>query len=94
METRKIREGEVRGLSTADGKICFAIVRRPDGLHTYYVDELLYDEEDDVSYWSRHSNTFGVFETVDDVERYLTSLSGWGQTDFKWSQVVTDRPRL
>lgn len=59
---------------SADGRTVFAIVRRADGLFGYYEDQLLYDESNDVDYWSIViDDPKSIFASIDEAERDVRS---------------------
>lgn len=72
MKEREPRLGEVSAVTSADGRMVFAIVKRPDGLFSYYQDYLGYDEEDDLWLWSQGDPPGdGLFGSPDEAEREI-----------------------
>jgi hypothetical protein len=75
----------VEGLPTADGKAYFAVVQRPDGLYTFEIQDIGFDEDTDSYYWRSYSNAFGgVFETANGARAWIMSLPRWGEAGFDW----------
>ena len=78
MTPRLAFPNEVLSVYSACGRVCIAIVERPDGMFQGYVDELRYDGDEDVYYWNRVSNGYtGLYPTADDLARDARNWPGF-----------------
>jgi len=77
MIPRRAFPDEVLSVYRDCGRICIAIIKRPDGLFQGFADELLYDDEEDVYYWAKTSGYGGLYATAEEAARAVRRRPGF-----------------